>query len=116
MLDLFSIEHLSRKLAIRLGGLLSGAYLSTDSPLTGASANLMVLRMVVSKTRSPKLLLSTSTASRPCTVRPSYMVGTIPAMCTAGFRFSAHQLEGAFELRQSAQRQVLALHGDDDRV
>src|SRR4029453_16800082 len=65
-----------------------GSYLSTDEPFTGASAYRTVFLIRVLNTRSPKFSCRISTASRECSVRPSYIVGRIPWIPTSGFRFS----------------------------
>ena len=66
----------------------SGSYLSTDIPLTGASAKRTVLSIREANTRSPKFSSRISIASLAWTVRLSTSVGRIPSISMSGFRFS----------------------------
>ena len=62
--------------------------MSTLAPRTGASANLIALRMRDLKTSSPKFSSRISTASLAWTVRESSIVGRMPSITTSGLRFS----------------------------
>ena len=68
--------------------MLFGSYFSTLAPRTGASANLIALRIRDLKTSSPKFSSRISTASLAWTVRESSIVGRMPSISTRGLRFS----------------------------
>ena len=98
--------------SVRFGGIDA----RSACPYEGASARRMLRGMMVWKTWSGKYLRTSLTTSVARWVRPSIHGQDHAAHFQLGEKGRAHAGDGLGELAQPFQRQIFALHRDDDAI
>ena len=86
------------------------------SPATVVSGNRTVRVITVSKTVSPNASSTRANTSRPCSVRPSYIVARMPSSLSVGLSRSRTLSMVSMSRATPAQREELALERHDHAV